>query len=136
MFSVFEHTADIGLRLESPTFEELLIEAGRGLLSLLVDNPEDLRPEITRTLDIAGNENDLLLFDWLNELLYLADVDDLLFSEFEVGLTEKGITATVRGEVLDPARHRLSHEVKAVTYHGLKVEQSPAGWQGEVILDI
>ena len=136
MFSVFEHTADIGLRLESPTFEGLLIEAGRGLLSLLVDNPEEVRPEITRTLKIAGTQDDLLLFDWLNELLYLADVENLLFSEFEIQFAVDCFSATVRGEVLDPGRHRISHEVKAVTYHGLKVEQSLVGWQAEVVLDI
>jgi SHS2 domain-containing protein len=60
----------------------------------------------------------------------------MLFSSFNVKVTDAGLTATARGEPYDPARHVLAHEVKAITYHELKVEQTADGWLAEVIVDI
>ncbi|MHC4142845.1 MAG: archease, partial [Planctomycetota bacterium] len=77
-----------------------------------------------------------LLFDWLHELLVAFETRRLVLSEFRVRVSDTGLAAEVRGEGLDPDRHRLLHEVKAITYHGLKLEQTAAGWQAEVIVDI
>jgi SHS2 domain-containing protein len=60
----------------------------------------------------------------------------LLLSRFEVHVRDGGLSATARGEPLDPGRHSLLHEVKAITYHGLTVEQTDQGWLAEVIVDI
>jgi SHS2 domain-containing protein len=78
----------------------------------------------------------LLLFDWLNELLYVYDVRRLLFCRFEVEFGPSGLVATAHGEPIDPERHALDHEVKAITYHGLKLEQHGGHWLAEVIVDI
>jgi SHS2 domain-containing protein len=136
VFETFDHTADVGLRIQAPTLSDLFVEAGRGFSSLIVANLADVRPVELRTLQVKGTEHDYLLFDWLNELVFLLDGEHLLFSEFEVSFHSEGLTAICRGEVLDRARHRLEHEVKAITYHDLKVEQQPGGWLAEVILDI
>jgi SHS2 domain-containing protein len=77
-----------------------------------------------------------LLFDWLNELLYAFESEKLLLAEFDLKLKDQQLTATCRGEPMDPARHQMEHEVKAITYHGLRVEQTADGWQSEVIVDI
>jgi SHS2 domain-containing protein len=69
-------------------------------------------------------------------LLYLFESKRFLAREFEAAVEESRVSATVRGETYDPARHILAHEVKAVTYHGLTVEQASDGWRAEVILDI
>jgi len=136
MFETFDHTADIGLRITAPTLPELMAEAGRGFSSLIVANLADVRSVEERTIQVAGAEPDYLLFDWLNELVYLLDREHLVFSQFDVRKTDEGLSAACRGERLDRKRHQLEHEVKAVTYHDLKVEQSENGWQAEVILDI
>jgi SHS2 domain-containing protein len=136
MYETFDHTADIGLRIAAPTLEELLAEAGRGFSSLIVANLESVRPVEERTVNVSGVEPDYLLFDWLNELVYLLDREHLVFSRFEIALADGGLTAVCHGEWLDHTRHQLEHEVKAVTYHDLKVEQVEAGWVAEVILDI
>ncbi len=62
--------------------------------------------------------------------------DHVLFSRFEVTLTESGLKARAWGETLDFDRHQVNHEVKAVTYHGLTVERTAEGWMAEVIFDI
>jgi len=136
MYEVFDHTADLGLRITAASIDELFVEAAHGLLSVLVDNPEDVRPENETSFEIEGNEKDYLLFDWLSELIYRFETDGQLFSQFDVTVTETGLKATARGEPADQSRHRLAHEVKAVTYHQLEVEETKEGWRAQLIVDI
>src|SRR5437016_7246797 len=114
MFELFEHTADLGLRVRAATLEELLVEAARGLLAMLVANPEAVRPVQTKTITVTADEPGYLLFDWLNELLYAFESERLLLAEFELKLADAELIATCRGEPMDAARHQMEHEVKAI----------------------
>jgi SHS2 domain-containing protein len=136
MYEVFEHTADVGLRIVAPDLETLLIEAARGLFSIIVANLDQVRPLQSLEIHVSAGAPDYLLRDWLGELLYVCETQRLLLTQFEVRLTDDGLQATARGEPLDPARHILANEVKAITYHGLQVKQTKTGWQAEVIVDI
>ena len=135
MYEVFEHTADLGLRVRGSTPEELFVDAATGLFATIVDLA-GVRPAQERAFHVEGTERDYLLFDWLNELLYTFDSEHLLFCEFDVWFDDTGLTGRARGEPLDAARHELDHEVKAITYHGLKVQQQGDQWLAEVIVDI
>jgi SHS2 domain-containing protein len=121
MFEVFDHTADLGLRIQSADLNGLFVDAGRALLSVIVSEPNTVEPRESVTLQIAANELEYVFFDWLNELLYLFESKRFLAREFEAAVEQSGLSAIVRGETYDPARHVLAHEVKAVTYHGLTV---------------
>ncbi|MGW8257582.1 MAG: archease, partial [Thermoguttaceae bacterium] len=77
-----------------------------------------------------------LLHDWLAELLYTFQVHRRLLAMFRVNLHSTGLSAVAQGELYDPNRHEILLEIKAITWHGLKVQQSPSGWLAEVILDI
>jgi len=136
MFETFEHTADLGLRVRAKTLENLLEEAGRGLFSIMVTNLADVHGLQERAYRIEGAAVDYLLFDWLNELLYTFESERLLLGEFQVEIDADGLRATARGEPMDLNRHRMEHEVKAITYHGLRVEEDADGWLAEVIVDI
>jgi SHS2 domain-containing protein len=136
MYEIFEHTADLGLRVRAATLPELMADAGRGLFAMVVDDLDSVRPVLAREFHIAGNDKAYLLFDWLNELLYVCDTERLAFSQFDVQIADDGLAATAGGEPLDPARHHLTHEIKAITYHGLRVEETGDGWLAEVIVDI
>jgi SHS2 domain-containing protein len=136
MHEVFEHTADLGLRVRASSLDELFAEAARALFSVIVEDPTRVQPRDRHAIDLTGDDPAYLLFDWLNELLFRFDSGHLLFSKFEVQVRPNGLTATAWGEPLDPQRHPLDHEVKAITYHGLKLEQTPDGWLAEVIVDI
>ncbi|MCI0371745.1 MAG: archease, partial [candidate division NC10 bacterium] len=116
----FEHTADLGLRVRAPDLPTLLAEAGRGLFAMLVDNLDDVRPTDRVEIEVAGSDPEYLLFDWLAELLAIFDTRRLLLSRFEVRVDPSGARATAWGEPIDPRRHHMAHEVKAITYHGLK----------------
>jgi SHS2 domain-containing protein len=136
MFETFEHTADLGLRIRSADLDTLFAEAAQGLFSTIVADLATVRP--TQAVEVRLHEQDreLLLFDWLKELLYHFDAEHLVFGNFEVHVQAGGLTATAWGEPLDRDRHVLDHEVKAITYHGLLVEQVKGGWEAEVIVDI
>jgi SHS2 domain-containing protein len=136
MFEFFDHTADLGLRIHAPDLNALFADGGQALLSVIVSDSNTVEPRDRLTVRVAGTDLEYLFVDWLDELLFLFESKRFLASEFETQLDDTGISATVRGEPCDPARHALAHEVKAVTYHGLTVEQSADGWRAEVILDI
>ncbi len=136
MYETFEHTADLGLRVRAPSFENLLEDAGRGLFSMMLTNLDDIRCLQHRTYRIDGSAVDYLLFDFLNELLFAFESERLLLAEFKVELDSEGLQAIARGEPMDLQRHRMEHEVKAITYHGLRVEQDADGWMAELIVDI
>jgi len=136
MYETFDHTADIGLRIRAADLDMLFSEAGRGLFSLLVENIDDVQPIRQETLRLEGTATDYLLFDWLSELLFRFETEHLLFAEFAVSVTGEGLSAVIRGEPVDPSRHRLLHEIKAITYHQFEVRQTDDGWIAEVIVDI
>jgi SHS2 domain-containing protein len=136
MYETFEHTADLGLRVRAEDLNTLFREAAQVLFSAIVEDVGTVQP--VRQLDVSLPADDLeyLLFDWLQALLYHFDTEHLLLGKFEVEVGPEGLTGHAWGEPLDRSRHRLEHEVKAVTYHGLKVEKTGDGWLAEVIVDI
>lgn len=140
MYETFEHTADLGLRIRAGNLDALFIEAAQALFSAIVEDLGSVRPEKQIDVRLSGDDLVYLLFDWLNELLYRWDTEHLLFGRFEAHLTRTGAAWSLQGsawgEPLDRSRHALEHEVKAITYHGLRVEQAVEGWLAEVIVDI
>jgi SHS2 domain-containing protein len=136
MYEFFEHTADLGLRVRAADLDTVFAEAARGLFAAIVEDLAAVRPERRVELRLSGNDREYLLFDWLKELLYHFDAEHLLFGRFEAHVTGSGLSGAAWGEPLDRSRHELSHEVKAITYHGLRVEQTADGWLAEIIVDI
>ena len=136
MYETFDHTADLGLRISAPDLGTLCAEAAVALFSVIVSDLASVRPVEKREVTLPPDDPEFLLFDWLKTLLYWFDSEHLLFGKFEVQITDVGLTGTAWGEPADPQRHVLLHEVKAITYHELKVEQTDAGWLAEVIVDI
>jgi len=136
MHETFDHTADLGLRIVAPDLNTLFAEAGQALFATIIENPDAIRLTASQTFEIAGENREFLFYDWLRTLLYQFDAEHWLFGKFEVVVRSDGLSATVWGELLEPERHERSHEVKAITYHALRVEQTPDGWLAEVIVDI
>ncbi|NBW96318.1 MAG: archease [Planctomycetia bacterium] len=136
MHEVFEHTADLGLRVEAPSLELLLAEAGAGLFEILAGDMHQIRCRDERTFDVPGTDPEWLLLDWTTELLAAFTVDRMLFREFAVSVHPAGLCGTARGEPYDPAIHTLAHEIKAVTQHELDVRRTATGWEATLIVDI
>jgi SHS2 domain-containing protein len=136
MHETFEHTADLGLRIRAADLDALFAEAAQALFSAIVENLATVRPERAVEVRLQDEDRELLLFDWLKELLFHFDAEHLLFGRFEVKIHGATLIATAWGEPLDRGRHTLEHEVKAITYHGLSVAKVQDGWEAEVIVDI
>jgi SHS2 domain-containing protein len=136
MYETFEHTADLGLRIRAADLNTLFAEAARGLFSIVIENLDAVQPVQFRKFAIAGGDREYLLFDWLNELLFQLDAERMVFAKFDVAVDEFGLSATARGEKLDLTRHHVGHEIKAITYHHLRVERCSDGWLAELIVDI
>ena len=136
MYELFEHTADLGLRATAPDLDTLFAEMATCLCAAILEDPTTVRATTAVTVEIAGTDREFLLFDWLKELLYRFDAEHQVFGRFEVRVRPDGLSATAWGEALDPERHLLNHEVKAITYHELAVVPVGEGWRAEVIVDI
>jgi CMP/dCMP kinase len=138
-FETFDHTADIGLRIQAASLAELLVEAAHGLTSVICEKHESIRPLRTKewSIDFDPNEHEDLLFDWLCEILYAFDAEHELLNDFQVSLEGNKLIGSARGEKIDVDRHVIDMDVKAITYHGLLVKQELDGaWTAEVILDL
>lgn len=136
MYETFAHTADLGLRARARDVNELFADAAAGLFSLVVEEAPSDPDDPERHFELEGDRLDLLLLDWLTELLYVFDSERMVLRDFDVAIGDGGLRATSRAQPLDPGRHRLLREVKAITYHGLRVEKADDGWLAEVIVDI
>jgi len=133
-FEFFDHTADIGVRVFGATREELFVNAAAALWEAIgVRKKEEGRRKKFRIE--AGSVEDLL-HDWLSELLFEFSAHGVVYDELEISsLKSQVIEATARGGAVDLSEARV--EVKAVTYHQLRVEQRPdSSWMATVILDV
>jgi len=136
MHELFEHTADLGLRARSADLNALFAEAGLAFSSATVDDLRRVEPRQRVAIELTGQDEADLLFDFLNELLFIFETRRLVFCDFTVNVRQGGLTAEARGEPFDEARHGGGHEIKAITYHRLRVERTDDGWLAEVIVDI
>ena len=136
MHELFEHTADLGLRATAPDLPSLFAEIGKCLLAAMVEDPATVERRHECTIILNGTDREFLMFDWLRHLLFLFDEGKCLYSEFEIIFEPDGLSAVAFGEGYDPERHAFAHEVKAITYHELKVVEHNGGWLAEAIVDI
>ena len=135
-FEFFAVTADTGIRAWGPDLPAVFRQAARALWSLLVDTTS-VEPRTTVGVSVEGEERDVLLVAWLNELLYLYETRGLIGADCAIrSLTESGLSAEVWGEVVDRTRHTIVSHVKAVTYHQLHVGRTASGWEARVVVDV
>ncbi len=135
-FEPIDHTADIGYRLFAPTLPELFVVAGRALFEAITA-PDTIQARLQKPVSVNAADREALLVAWLSELNYLCLTEFLLFQHFDIqSFSETHITAIVHGEKIDPQRHELKTEIKAVTYHGLYIRETEQGWEAQVIFDV
>lgn len=135
-FRVLEHPADIGIEAHGPTMADAFEAAAAGLLSLIVD-PASVSVAATKQITLSGDDDAHLLVRWLSELLFLFDGEHFVPHQARIdSLAGNELRATVTGEVLDPSRHALRMDVKAVTYHRLTIEHAGRSSTVRVFFDI
>jgi len=133
-FKFIEHTADIGLIAYGQTLAEAYANAAYGMFSIIAEL-DNVREVESRQVELTEDDSESLLFGWLNRLLYIFDVEKLLFKRFDI--TEFDgchLKATCYGERYDPSRHKTKLGVKSATYHLMKVNAQRN--QVQVIFDV
>jgi SHS2 domain-containing protein len=136
MYEFFDHTADLGIHVETDQLENLYAEAAEALFAVICEDPATIRARESRRYQITGGDRAILLFDWLRTVLLAFETEGWMLHHADVTIGDEGLTVEASGEPFDPDRHPLAHEVKAVTYHGLFVRREGNGWVAEVIVDI
>ncbi|MDP2845601.1 MAG: archease, partial [Candidatus Methanoperedens sp.] len=121
------------------TMEESFENAALAMFNVMIDT-KNLKPEQMRQIELTSSDIKMLLADWLSELLYLFEVDGIVFCEFKIDRIEnaiEGVTLSGRawGETLDLSRHTFDTQVKAVTLHELEVQQTDDGFLVQVVVD-
>ena len=135
-FEVIDHTADVGIIAYGADTEELFSNAALALFSLITEL-ESIESKSHVDLVVSSEDIDSLLVEWLNELIYLFDVKHILFNHFDIAnLTHNRLQATCYGEDFNATKHTVKVEVKAATYHMLKIDRGDNGFRAQVILDI
>jgi len=135
-FEIIDHVADVGIIAYGTDVKELFSNAALALFSLITE-PESIEEKLHLDLAVSSEGRDRLLVEWLNELIYLFDVDHILFNRFDIErLTHNELKATCYGEGFDPMKHKIKIGVKAATYHMLKLDKNGDGYKAQIILDI
>jgi len=133
-FRLIEHTADIGVIAYGQSLAEAYGNAAFGMFAIIAEL-RNVREVESREVELIEADPEALLFEWLNRLLYIFDVEKLLFKRCDVTeLDNKHLKATCYGEKYDPSRHHIKLGVKSATYHMLKVD--PEKKQVRVIFDV
>ncbi|HFD79754.1 MAG TPA: archease [Gammaproteobacteria bacterium] len=132
----FSHAADIGVRGFGDTPEQAFEQAALALTAV-VTPPERVQPREAVDIRCRNPDPELLLFDWLNALIYEMAVRQMLFSRFEVHIEGAQLQARAWGEPLEPARHRPAVEIKGATFTELKLAQDASGrWVAQCVVDV
>ena len=132
----FPHDADIGIRGFGDTRSRAFEQAAKAMIGAITD-PETVAPLQQVTIDCEAPDNELLLVDWLNALVYEMATKHMLFSKFDVSIDGMKLHATAWGEAVDTERHSPAVEVKGATHTHLRVHQRPDGdWVAECIVDV
>jgi SHS2 domain-containing protein len=131
-----DHTADAGVVVSAATLERLFERAALALFRLVV-SPASVRQRRVQTVRVEASDREALMVRWLSELNFLQQTEHLAFGQVEVlALSDHQLLAEAWGEPIDPARHAIRTEVKAVTYHGLRIWLEGGLWRAQVIFDL
>ena len=123
-FEILDHTADTGIIAYGIDLKQAFENAALGMFSLITDLAS-IENDQVRRIDINAPDRDDLLVSWLNELIYLFDVHNLIFSKFNIiQLDESILSALAHGEKVDLSRHEIRTGIKAATYHMLKIDEN------------
>ncbi len=140
-YELIEHTADIGIRVKGGNLSELFKNAALAMFDIIAEKKSQVIPygrkspvEKISIKQKADNSEELFI-NWLNELLSLSATGELIFSDFKINkLDEKNLEVAAVGESME--NYKVNTEIKAATYHQLKIEKIKSAWQAEVIFDV
>jgi SHS2 domain-containing protein len=131
----FSHEADMGVRGIGNSKEEAFEQAAIAMSAVITD-PAKISAVETVAIACAAPDDELLLVDWLNALIYEMATRKWLFSRFEVHIKNHVLTARAWGQPMDTGKHQLAVEIKGATYTALRVAQENGMWIAQCVVDV
>ena len=144
MYELFEHKADVGVRGHGSTLEEAFQEGAKAMFEVMVDLTQ-IAPKVGVDVTAFAPNQEELFVEFLNQLLYLRDVQEMFFSDFKIKSIEKKmendeemwhLTGIARGEKINQKRQRIKVDVKAATFSQLSVGEKDGKWMAQCIVDV
>jgi SHS2 domain-containing protein len=132
-FRVLDHDADIRLEVYGTSREDLFENAAGAMISLITDR-EKVTPALEKHITVPGNGE--LLINFLNELLFIWDVERFIPVDVTVSFHADGLTALMKGETFDEHKHVIEAEMKAVTYHKFAMTEENGRFKATIIIDV
>ena len=133
-FEEISHTADVKIRARAPTLDALFTDAFLALMQVVYGS--DRNDGISKEIRIESDTIESLLCDFLSEVLFIAEVEGLVFSRAEISIENLHLTACLKGETFDPLRHSSGTEVKGISYSGLIIEKDANGYMLDILFDV
>ncbi|MEM5802248.1 MAG: archease [Candidatus Aenigmatarchaeota archaeon] len=132
--------AEVAFEAVGKTLRELFESAGLALINTQIRNIQKIEKKVKQKIEVEAENIEMLLFNFLQELIVLKDSEQLLFNKFDIDIMPKNkkwkLIALAYGEKINPKKHDLSADVKGVSLHNFKVEETKGGWRAFVILDV
>ncbi|MBW2610481.1 MAG: archease [Deltaproteobacteria bacterium] len=135
-YTLLDHTADLGIKIKGTDQKDLFKSAGKALMHLLVKiNPSEKQTPMK--ISVSGDDLEDLMVRWLGEILYLFEGENLVVTSIEIeSLSPSRLEAGIETAPFNPRIHELLREIKAVTYHQIKVAERDGIWEARVIFDL
>ena len=135
MIRYIEHTSDVGFEVEEETLEKLFSSSAIAMYGFMID-PFEIEPSITRDVDIQSEDHESLMFDWMDELIFLFESEKIVYNKFDLIIKDFHMVGRCKGGFFDPFRHETGIVIKAVTYHMMEVKKRDGIWNARVVLDV
>ncbi len=134
-YEILEHTADICIRVKAEDLKGLFSKSALAMFDIIAEEKSTkIKPQKIE-IKVSADDLEELFVNWLNELLSLSAVKDLIFYDFQINKLDKNlIQAVVFGRNIED--YKLNVEIKAATYHELRIQENEAEWQAQVIFDV
>lgn len=132
-FQTVDHTADWAIEVHGSSLEQLFLYAALGMNSLMIGDFAKVSGNTFRNIQLAAEDTETLLVDWLSELAYWAESEQLIFNQFSFNEFEPG---RLDGTAFGGAVSSIEKHIKAVTYHELKIIETESGWKATIIFDV
>ncbi len=136
-----DHTADVQARCWGKSLEEAFNQTAYSLMATITPNLKKISPKVEKKIKIEAEDREALLFDFLSELLYIFDVEELVFNKIKVQIIKESedlfvLNALLRGEKFDVTKHEIGVEVKAITYSFMEITESKNKVEISIVFDI
>jgi SHS2 domain-containing protein len=128
------HTADIKIRARARSLPDLFSDLCAALMEVMYGNTRSCT--LTKEITIAGNDPETVLLDFLSEVLFISEVEGIVFCDAAIQIDSQKLHAVLRGELFDPARHAGGTEVKGFSYSGLSISHDANGYMAEIVFDV